>query len=113
MKNQKLCWRVRFLISINATGTTGLSNAFTATQIPFIDDRKYPAELCGKMYPKGIPIYPEEMLLELIRKNKIDEVVFSYSDVTFNYVMTKAAMINAEGVSFKMLGYDQTKSSNR
>ncbi|MBK6536424.1 MAG: GTPase [Ignavibacteria bacterium] len=82
--------------------------AFTATQIPFIDDRKYPAELCGKMYPKGIPIYPEEMLLELIRKNKIDEVVFSYSDVTFNYVMTKAAMINAEGVSFKMLGYDQT-----
>ena len=82
--------------------------AFTATQIPFIDDRKYPAELCGTMYPKGIPIYPEEMLLELIRKNKIDEVVFSYSDVTFNYVMTKAAMINAEGVSFKMLGYDQT-----
>ncbi|MBS1553167.1 MAG: GTPase [Bacteroidetes bacterium] len=87
--------------------------AFTATQIPFIDDRKYPHELCGKMYPKGIPIYPEEMLPELIRKNKIDEVVFSYSDVTFNYVMTKAALINAGGVSFKMLGYDQTAIKSR
>lgn len=82
--------------------------AFTATQIPFIDDRKYPAELSGKFYPKGIPIYPEEMLLELIRKNKIDEVVFSYSDVTFSYVMTKAALVNAEGASFKMLSYEQT-----
>jgi len=82
--------------------------AFTATQIPYIDDRKYPAELSGKFYPKGIPIYPEEMLLELIRKNKIDEVVFSYSDVTFNYVMTKAAMVNAAGATFKMLSFEET-----
>jgi predicted GTPase len=82
--------------------------AFTATQIPFIDDRKYPKELSGKYYPKGIPIYPEEMLLELIKKYNAEEVVFSYSDVTFNYVMTRGAMINAAGASFKMLSYSQT-----
>lgn len=82
--------------------------AFTATQIPFIDDRRYPKELSGKYYPKGIPIYPEDDLLDLIKKHKPDEVVFSYSDVTFDYVMTKGAMINAAGASFKMLGYEQT-----
>jgi len=82
--------------------------AFTATQIPYIDDRKYPAELSGKMYPKGIPIYPEEMIYDLIKKHKIDEVVFSYSDVSFNYIMEKGARINAAGASFKMLGYEQT-----
>ncbi len=82
--------------------------AFTATQIPYIDKRNYPKELSGKLYPKGIPIYPEEMLHELIRKHKIDEVVFSYSDVSFNYIMEKGARINAEGASFKMLGYEQT-----
>ncbi len=82
--------------------------AFTATQIPFIDDRRYPSELSGKYYPKGIPIFPEEELMELIKKHKPDEVVFSYSDVTFDYVMTKAAMVNAAGPSFKMLGYEQT-----
>jgi predicted GTPase len=58
--------------------------AFTATQIPYIDDRKYPAALCGKLYPKGIPIFPETELVSLIKKYKVDEVVFSYSDVTFN-----------------------------
>lgn len=82
--------------------------AFTATQIPFIDDRRYPPELSGKYYPKGIPIFPEENLMDLIKKHKPDEVVFSYSDVTFDYVMTKAAMVNAAGPSFKMLGYEQT-----
>ena len=82
--------------------------AFTATQIPYIDDRKYPAELSGQLYPKGIPIYPEEMIYELIKKYKIDEVVFSYSDVSFNYIMEKGARINAAGASFKMLGYEQT-----
>ncbi len=82
--------------------------AFTATQIPYIDDRKYPPELSGKMYPKGIPIYPEEMIYDLIKKHKIEEVVFSYSDVSFNYIMEKGARINAAGASFKMLGYDQT-----
>ncbi|MBC8490123.1 MAG: GTPase [Bacteroidetes bacterium] len=82
--------------------------AFTATQIPYIDDREYPAALSGKLYPKGIPIYPETELLKLIKKHKADEVVFSYSDVTFNYVMSKSAEVMAAGASFKMLGYDQT-----
>lgn len=82
--------------------------AFTATQIPYIENRNYPPVLSGKLYPKGIPIFSEEKLFELIKKHKIDEVVFSYSDVTFNYIMTKGAMINAAGASFKMLGYDQT-----
>lgn len=82
--------------------------AFTATQIPYIDDRKYPAALSGKLYPKGIPIYPETELLKIIKKHKADEVVFSYSDVTFNYVMSKSAEVMAAGASFKMLGYEQT-----
>ncbi len=82
--------------------------AFTATQIPYIDDRKYPAALCGKLYPKGIPIFPESEVISLIKKHKVEEVVFSYSDVTFNYVMSKGAEVNAAGASFKMLGYDQT-----
>jgi len=82
--------------------------AFTATQIPYIDDRKYPAALCGKLYPKGIPIFPETELVSLIKKYKVDEVVFSYSDVTFNYVMTKEAIVNQAGASFKMLSYEQT-----
>jgi predicted GTPase len=82
--------------------------AFTATQIPYIDDRKYPAALCGKLYPKGIPIFPETELVSLIKKYKVDEVVFSYSDVTFNYVMTKEAIVNKAGASFKMLSYEQT-----
>ncbi len=82
--------------------------AFTATQIPYIDDRKYPAALCGKLYPKGIPIYPESELIDLIKKLKVDEVVFSYSDVTFNYVMSKGAEINVAGAAFKFLSYQQT-----
>ena len=82
--------------------------AFTATQIPYIDDRKYPAALCGKLYPKGIPIYPESELIDLIKKHRIQEVVFSYSDVKFNYVMSKAAEVNAVGASFKMLGGEET-----
>lgn len=82
--------------------------AFTATQIPYIDDRKYPAALSGKYYPKGIPIFPEEELLDLIKKFKVNEVVFSYSDVTFSYVMQKGAMVNSAGASFKMLGSYET-----
>jgi predicted GTPase len=82
--------------------------AFTATQIPYIDDRKYPAGLCGKLYPKGIPIFPETELISLIKKHNVDEVIFSYSDVTFNYVMSKGAEINAAGASFRMMGNSQT-----
>src|SRR5918997_6427420 len=61
--------------------------AFTATQIPNIDGRRYPGELAGHLYPAGIPIHPEAMLAELIREHEIDEVVFSYSDVTHEHVM--------------------------
>lgn len=82
--------------------------AFTATQIPNIDGRKYPAKLAGKLYPKGIPIYPEEELARLIEKHAIDEVVFSYSDVSFNYVMQKASLAMAHGADFKVLGLRKT-----
>ncbi|MCB0732842.1 MAG: GTPase, partial [Ignavibacteriae bacterium] len=82
--------------------------AFTATQIPNIDGRMYPKELAGKLYPKGIKIYDESELVNLIKKLKVDEVVFSYSDVPFNYVMTKASIVNAAGVSFRLLGAEET-----
>lgn len=82
--------------------------AFTATQIPNIDDRKYPKELSGELYPNGIPIHPESELIDLIKKNKIDEVVFSYSDVNFSYIMSKGAVVNAAGAAFTMLGAEQT-----
>jgi predicted GTPase len=82
--------------------------AFTATQIPYIDDRKYPAALCGKLYPKGIPIFPESELLDLIKKFKVTEVVFAYSDLNSQYVMEKAAMVNAANASFRLMGYKET-----
>ncbi len=82
--------------------------AFTATQIPNIDGRKYPASLAGKLYPKGIPIYPESELVSLIKKHNIQQVVFSYSDVPFNYVMSKGAMVNAAGADFITLGAADT-----
>lgn len=78
--------------------------AFTATQIPDIEGRKYPAKLAGKLYPRGIPIYAENQLAMLIAKHKIDEVVFSYSDVSYNYVMSKAAVVNACGANFTLVG---------
>lgn len=87
--------------------------AFTATQIPYIDDRKYPAKLSGKLYPKGIPIYPESEIENLIKKYNVDEVVFAYSDVSFNYVMTLGAKVNAAGASFKMMGYNQTNIKSK
>lgn len=82
--------------------------AFTATQIPGIAGRKYPKELAGKYYPKGIPIYPEEKLTELIKKFKVDEVVFSYSDVAHEEVMHKASTTLAAGAEFKLLGPKST-----
>jgi predicted GTPase len=78
--------------------------AFTATQIPDIDGRKYPAKLAGKLYPKGIPIYDESELTSLIVGHKVDEVVFAYSDVKYSYVMSKAALVNAAGADFKLVG---------
>ncbi|MDI6850871.1 MAG: cyclic 2,3-diphosphoglycerate synthase [bacterium] len=82
--------------------------AFTATQIPDIEGRKYPPELSGKLYPDGIPIYPEDELEELIRKHKVDFVVFSYSDVSHEYVMNRASMAMSAGASFMLLGPSHT-----
>jgi len=82
--------------------------AFTATQIPDIEGRKYPAVLAGKFYPKGIPIFDEKELLPLIKKHKIDEVIFSYSDVPYQYIMEKAAFVMAAGARFAVEGSDPT-----
>lgn len=78
--------------------------AFTAAQIPDIDDRKYPAELAGSLYPQGIPIYSQDKLSELIDELEVDECVFSYSDVTYDYVMGLSAIVNSAGVNFNLLG---------
>jgi predicted GTPase len=82
--------------------------AFTATQIPFINDRRYPASLSGIHYPNGIQIYDESELVRLIRELHIDDVVFSYSDVPHEYVMHKASIVMAAGASFLLLGPDAT-----
>ncbi len=82
--------------------------AFTATQIPNIEGRLYPSELAGTLYPKGIPIYEENDLVNIIRDQKINEVVFAYSDVSFEYVMSKASIVNAAGASFRLLGSYET-----
>lgn len=78
--------------------------AFTAAQIPDIDGRKYPAELAGSLYPDGITIYAEEDLVKLIADYKVDDCVFSYSDVTYNKVMSISAIVNAAGANFILLG---------
>lgn len=82
--------------------------AFTATQIPNIDGRIYPTELAGKLYPNGIKIYEESELVSLIKNLKVDEVIFAYSDVTYDYVMNKASIVNAAGVSFRLMGSEET-----
>lgn len=82
--------------------------AFTATQIPDIEGRIYPAELAGNLYPQGIPIHREEDLEELILKHKIDICTFSYSDISYKYVMKLAARVNAAGASFTLLGPNDT-----
>lgn len=82
--------------------------AFTATQIPDIQDRKYPATLAGLLYPDGIPILSESELIELIDHEKIDEVYFSYSDVSHEYVMHQASRILAAGATFVLLGAKDT-----
>ncbi|MBT6687225.1 MAG: GTPase [Bacteroidetes bacterium] len=82
--------------------------AFTAAQIPDIDGRKYPAELAGDLYPEGIPIYAEEELTALIKDLKVDDCVFSYSDVTYQKVMAMSAIVNAAGANFVLLGAKDT-----
>lgn len=78
--------------------------AFTATQIPNIDGRKYPAELAGILYPKGIPIFPESDLVKLIKDLNVDQVIFAYSDVPHEVVMHKASIVLAAGADFRMMG---------
>jgi len=82
--------------------------AFTATQIPNIEGRRYPAQLAGHLYPQGIPIHPEEKLEELVREHDVDEVVFAYSDVTHEHVMHIGSRALAAGASFRLLSPQQT-----
>lgn len=83
--------------------------AFTATQIPNIEGRKYPAALSGDLYPKGIPIYPESDLVSLIEKNQVEQVIFAYSDVSHQYVMHKASQVLAAGADFRLMGTHSTQ----
>lgn len=83
--------------------------AFTATQIPNIEGRRYPKELAGSLYPAGIPIYPESDLPKLITEQKINQVVFAYSDVPHEYVMHKASLVNAYGADFRLMGTTNTQ----
>jgi predicted GTPase len=78
--------------------------AFTATQIPNIEGRRYPPELAGNLYPDGIPIHPEAELGDLIRRHQVDEVVFAYSDVPHEHVMHKASLVLAARADFRMMG---------
>ena len=78
--------------------------AFTATQIPGIEERIYPPELAGPNYPNGIPIHPEEKLPRLIKEYNVDQVVFAYSDVPHEYVMHKASIALANGTDFRLMG---------
>jgi predicted GTPase len=82
--------------------------AFTATQIPNIEGRKYPASLAGKLYPRGIDIYPEKDLTELIKKYGVEQVVFAYSDISHVNLMHKASIVNAAGADFRLMGMNQT-----
>ena len=87
--------------------------AFTATQIPNIEGRRYPPELAGRLYPAGIPIFAESELARLVPELGIEQVVFSYSDVSFQYVMEKATFANALGVDFVLPGTRLTMLKSR
>ncbi len=82
--------------------------AFTATQIPYIADRTYPASVAGKLYPEGIPIFPETKLAELIESHGVSDVYFAYSDVSNSYVMSLASLAQSKGASFHLLGPGDT-----
>ena len=87
--------------------------AFTATQIPGIEERRYPAELAGPNYPQGIPIFPEDQLPQLIKQHNVTEVVFAYSDVSHEYVMHKASLVLALGADFRLMGPATTMVKSR
>src|SRR6185369_11856804 len=78
--------------------------AFTAAQIPYIAQRKYPAALAGALYPQGIPIYPEAQLHELIHRKRIDQVIFAYSDISHEELMHTASLVLACGADFRLIG---------
>jgi predicted GTPase len=80
--------------------------AFTATQIPHIEDRRYPAELAGPLYPEGIPIVPEDDLESLLDERNIDEVIFAYSDVSIEYLAERRDRVVARGVAFTTFDVD-------
>jgi predicted GTPase len=83
--------------------------AFTATQIPDIEGRTYPAALAGQQYPKGIPIYAESDLIKLIKELKVEQVIFAYSDVPHEVVMHKASAVLAAGADFRLMGLTSTQ----
>lgn len=87
--------------------------AFTATQIPFTAGRTYPASLAGKLYPGGIPIFDESLLLELLKKDRVDEVVFAYSDVSHESLMHKGSAVLAAGADFRLIGPDASMLQSR
>ena len=82
--------------------------AFTSAQIPGIDSRRYPPELAGPLYPEGIPTVPESELMDLVRRERVDEVVFAYSDVSHEFVMHQASRVLAAGADFCLLGPEST-----
>jgi len=83
--------------------------AFTATQIPDIEGRTYPAELAGPQYPKGIPIFGEQDLVQIVHEQQVEQVVFAYSDVPHEYVMHKASLVLAAGPDFRLMGLQATQ----
>jgi predicted GTPase len=83
--------------------------AFTATQIPNIEGRLYPPELSGELYPSGIPIYSEDELVNLIKEKGIEQVIFAYSDVRYDYIMHKASTVLAAGADFRLMGLESTQ----
>jgi predicted GTPase len=87
--------------------------AFTATQIPNIEGRRYPPELAGSLYPEGIPIYAETDLDDLIHRHQVDQVIFAYSDVPHEYVMHKASQVLAAGADFRLMGTGSTMLESR
>jgi predicted GTPase len=87
--------------------------AFTATQIPDIAGRAYPAELAGDLYPEGVPIFPESDLVKLIRERQANQVVFAYSDVPHEYVMHKASQVLAAGADFRLMGAASTQIKSK
>jgi predicted GTPase len=87
--------------------------AFTAAQIPYITDRRYPVSLAGKLYPRGIPIYEEERLSELITRLRVNRVIFSYSDISHDELMHKASLVLSLGADFSLLGPAATMLKSR